>query len=41
MEVTKEFLDEARKLVGGDRQKDYGDKVQIVLEEKLYENAVV
>ena len=28
MEITKEFLDEAKKLAGGDRQKDYGDKVQ-------------
>ena len=28
MKLTKEFLEEASKLIGGDRQKDYGDKVQ-------------
>ena len=28
MKITKEFLDEAKNLAGGDRQKDYGDKVQ-------------
>ena len=28
MKLTKEFLEEAGRLVGGDRQKDYGDKVQ-------------
>ena len=28
MKITKEFLEEASRLVGGDRQKDYGDKVQ-------------
>ena len=27
MSTTKEFLTEAVKLVGGDRQRDYGDKV--------------
>ena len=27
MSTTKEFLIEAVKLVGGDRQRDYGDKV--------------
>jgi|TARA_R100000008_G_C3551541_1_gene150707 hypothetical protein len=28
MKLTKELLSEANKLVGGDRQKDYGDKVK-------------
>ena len=28
MSNTKEFLEEAIKLVGGQRQKDYGDKTQ-------------
>ena len=27
MSITKEFLTEATKLIGGDRQRDYGDKV--------------
>ena len=27
MSTTKEFLTEAIKLIGGDRQRDYGDKV--------------
>ena len=26
--ISKELLDEAKKLIGGDRQKDYGDKVK-------------
>jgi hypothetical protein len=28
MKVTKEFLSEASRLVGTDREKDYGDKVE-------------
>jgi len=28
MSTTKEFLTEAIKLIGGDRQRDYGDKVK-------------
>jgi|TARA_R110000823_G_C15594717_1_gene464660 hypothetical protein len=28
MKVTKEFLSEANRLVGTDREKDYGDKVE-------------
>ena len=28
MKITKEFLSEASRLVGADREKDYGDKVE-------------
>ena len=26
--ISKELLDEAKKLIGGDRQKEYGDKLK-------------